>query len=169
MTQRIPWYRPTNARITVFAIAAMFVFGVVGVIWGTFFPAHVPVEMLDAGPETGFAIGKVVVFPEQNVYLIGLPDGEIRAVDGVVKGDHCTLEYRPDDLRGTSRNPLKTPGVLVDPCSGAVWAATGDAIEGADEPLRTFSVMGVDGPDGTRHVSVEVIGDRHPEPRASGK
>lgn len=160
----LPWYRPTGQRLTILVIVAMFVFGVIGVAWGYFNPKRIEVQYLDGGPESRYAIGKVVAFPEQNVYIVGLENGQLRAIDGVVRNSECIVEYRPQDPRGAERNPRGEPGVFVDPCSGAVWAATGDALSGADRSLRTFTVVGKQGPDGTRHVEVEVIGDRHPEP-----
>lgn len=160
----LPWYRPTGQRLTILVIVAMFVFGVVGVAWGTFNPKRVEVRYLDAGPESRFAVGKVVAFPEQNVYVIGLENGQLRAVDGVVRNSGCVVEYRPQDPRGAERNPRGEPGVFVDPCSGAVWAATGDVLSGADRSLRTFTVTGQTAADGTKRVEVEVIGDRHPQP-----
>lgn len=169
MTQRLPWYRLTGARLSILVIIAMSLFGLVGVLWGIQNPKQVEVQYIDGGPESGYAIGKVVPFPEQNVYVIGLENGQLRALDGVVRTNHCVVEYRPDDPRGVDRNPRGLPGVFVDPCSGAVWAANGDAISGADESLRTFSVMGVNAADGTRRVEIEVIGDRHPEPLSPSK
>lgn len=160
----LPWYRPTGQRLTILVIVAMFVFGLIGVTWGTFNPKRIEVQYLDGGPESRYAIGKVVAFPEQNVYIIGLENGQLRAIDGVVRNSECIVEYRPQDPRGAERNPRGEPGVFVDPCSGAVWAATGDALSGADRSLRTFTVVGKQGADGTRHVEVEVIGDRHPAP-----
>jgi hypothetical protein len=158
------WYLLTGPRVTILVIVAMSVFGLVGVAWGVFHPKQVALQYLDAGPESRFAIGKVVAFPEQNVYVIGLENGQLRAIDGVVQYSECIVEYRPDDPRGAERNPRGGPGVYVDPCSGAVWAATGDALSGADRPLRTFTVTGQTAADGARRVEVEVIGDRHPTP-----
>ena len=160
----LPWHRLTGPRLTILVIVAMSLFGIVGVAWGTLHPKQVAVEYLDAGPESRFAIGKVVAFPEQNVYVIGLENGQLRAIDGVVQYTECIVEYRPDDPRGAERNPRGAPGVYVDPCSGAVWAATGDVLSGADRPLRTFSVTGRTAADGSKYVEVEVIGDRHPTP-----
>jgi hypothetical protein len=159
-----PWYRLTGQRLTILVIVAMSLFGIVGVAWGTFHPKQVAVEYLDAGPESRFAIGKIVAFPEQNVYVIGLENGQLRAIDGVVRYSECIVEYRPQDVRGAERNPRGEPGVYVDPCSGSVWAATGDVLSGADRPLRTFTVTGQTAPDGSKRVEVEVIGDRHPTP-----
>jgi|GEM_PF-1260232 len=172
MTQRatrVPWYRPTNGRLVLLGVAATFVFGIGGVVWGTLFPEVIPSKLFDAGVESNFAIGKVVAFPEPNVFVIGMENGQLRAIDGVVKSNGCTVEYRPDDPRGAARNPRQVPGVYVDPCSGAVWAADGDGLVGTDTPLRTFSVMGSTAADGSKHVQVEVIGERHPAPRIPAK
>ena len=155
----------SNRRV-IAGFAIVMLIGFAGIVRGMFFadPA-VLVRIFDAGPEDQYAIGKVVPFPEQNVYLIGVDTGEIRAVAGLIDGSPCTVEWRPDDERGRARNPRQQPGVLVDPCSDAVWAASGAALSGTSRPLRTFQVGPLTAADGTRHVRVQLLGDRHPPRR----
>jgi hypothetical protein len=155
-----------GARLTVIGLVAFFLFALAGVVRGAYF-AHpeIHVSWVDAGPESEYAIGRVVPLAGQGVYVLGMEDGSLRAVDGLVKGSGCWVEYLPDDERGLAHNPRRQPGAFRDPCTGTVWAANADAIEGTREPLRTFSVASFLAPDGSRHVRVEVLGDRSQAPR----
>ena len=132
--------------------------GILAVFWGRFVsdPA-IEIVLFDAGPTAALIDQSVVAIPEQDLYLVGLEDGRIRAVDGRVEFSGCAVEYRPDDARGRARNPHGLPGVLEDPCSGAVWSVAGDAIALVDEPLRTPNVTYDRDEDGVQHVIVEVI------------
>ncbi len=144
--------------ITLAAIGAIF--------WGTLVdPPKLQVFTYDAGPVSEFEIGKVTVLDEFDIYLVGLADGRIRALDGIVEESGCAVEFRPDDPRGSARNPRGVTGAFVDPCSGAVWAITGDALSAPWplEPLRTPRVTFPEFEDGERHVLIEVIGRPRPE------
>jgi hypothetical protein len=150
-------------RLTILAIALVFVATLFawgrGVIAGG--PA-VAVRWVDAGPDAAFAIGHVVVLPGEHVYVIGLANGQLRAIDGIVEGSRCAVRWLPDDPRGAAKNPRGTAGVYEDTCSSAVWAATGDALTAETPPLRTFEVRGSTAADGTRRAEVEVLGSRQP-------
>ena len=117
----------------------------------------IEVTLFDAGAVDDHAVGVVVVFQELDLYVMGLEDGRIRAVDGRLENSDCTVDYLPDDPRGRSRNPNGTTGVLTDSCGGGVWAMTGDAISGTNEPLRTPQITFRRADDGLLHVWVEVI------------
>jgi hypothetical protein len=136
--------------------------GIGAVVWGAFFAnPDIHVQLFDAGPEeellTSLRAYPVAAFPEQNLYVVGLDDGRLRAVDGRVEASGCNVVYEPDDPRGGARNPFGNPGVLEDPCSGAVWSVAGDAIAGSDEPLRTPQISFNEDAGGVRHLFVEVI------------
>ena len=164
--QRVSRGGNLETKLTVIAFAAFFILGLFGVVRGALFARpDIHVEWVDAGPETEYAIGKVIPMAGQGVYVLGLEDGSLRAVDGLVKDSGCYVEFLPTDDRGRPHNPRQQPGAYRDPCNGALWAASGDALEGTHEPLRTFSVASFVAPDGTRHVRVEVLGDRSKAPR----
>lgn len=151
--------------LTILGLALVLIFGVGGVIWGAVVAApDIRVQELDAGPVSGFAIGEVAPYPDVNVYLVGLADGRLRALDGIVKGTGCAVEWRPGDERTRPANLGGTTGAYVDPCSGAVWTKLGDAFSGIDEPLRTFDISYITNSDGVQHVWVEVIGKRDGQP-----
>lgn len=155
-----------GTRLTVIVLVGFFVLALAGVVRGAYFARpDIHVQWVDAGPETQYAIGRVIPLVGQGVYVIGLEDGSLRAVDGLVKGSGCWLEFLPGDERGRPQNPRQEPGAYRDPCTGAMWAASGNAIEGGRVPLRTFAVASFVAPDGTRHVRVEVLGDRRQAPR----
>jgi hypothetical protein len=158
--------RVLATRLSVLAIVLVFVATLFawgrGVVSGG--PA-VPVRWLDAGPESAFAIGQVVELAGAHVYVIGLENGQLRAIDGIVEGSRCAVRWLPDDTRGVAKNPRGTAGVYEDRCSAAVWAATGDALTLDTPPLRTFEVRGATGTDGVKRVEVEVLGTRQPAPQ----
>lgn len=132
--------------------------GIFAVFWGQFFAdPGIDVTLFDAGTVDDHAVGVVVVFEELDLYVIGLEDGRIRAVDGRLENSACTVNYLPDDPRGRSHNPTGTTGVLEDSCGGAVWALTGDAISGTNEPLRTPQITFRRDEDDALHVWVEII------------
>lgn len=148
------------------AFTAIWMIAIGAVLWGVFVAnPQVSVREFDAGPvDERFAIGRVVPFPEVNVYVVGLEDGRVRALDGIVRSTGCSVQWRPDDERGRAANPRTAAGVFHDPCSGQYWAATGDALDG-DEPLRTFRRFPVvNEVDGLDHLIIEVIGRAEPAP-----
>jgi len=147
-----------DASIGPIALIVVSVLGIGAVFWGQFMaePGIVVIQF-DAGAVDDYAIGKVVAFEERDLYLVGMEDGRIRAVDGRVNGSDCAVTYIPDDPRGRLRNPNGVFGVLEDPCSGDVWAMTGDAISGADQPLRTPQLTFARDDAGVMHVWVEII------------
>jgi hypothetical protein len=150
-------------RLSVMAIGLVFIATLIawgrGVVAGG--PA-VPVRWVDAGPDSAFAIGRVVELPGEHVYVIGLENGQLRAIDGIVEGSRCAVRWLPADVRGAAKNPRGEPGVYEDTCSPAVWAATGDALTPDTAPLRTFEVRANTDDDGVRRAEVEVLGTRQP-------
>ena len=106
------------------------------VIWGFLNPADIRVEDFDAGRADRFRIGEVTSFPEQNLYVVGMEDGRLRAIDGRVEASGCAVRWQPGDARGRPHNPLGRPGVFEDPCTGAIWSMIANGIDGTDRPLR---------------------------------
>lgn len=136
--------------------------GIGAVFWGTLIStSSIVVVQFDAGPVSDYAIGEVQAFPEVDLYLVGLADGRIRAIDGRINGEDRAVRYDPDEVRARARNPRRVLGAFVDDVTGAVWALTGDAVRVADSPLRTPNVTfrTLPGNDG-QHVFVELI--NHP-------
>ncbi|MBG93019.1 MAG: hypothetical protein CL792_03465 [Chloroflexi bacterium] len=139
--------------LVTFSVLTVFIF-----LWGEIVAdPQIEVYQFDAGSIEQFDIGKIVILDDMNFYLIGMEDGRIRAVDGRNEQSGCNVIYDSDDIRGTSKNPLSITGVLLDLCSDSVWALTGDAISGANYPLRTPQVTYKRGEEGILHVWVEVI------------
>ncbi|MDA1010282.1 MAG: hypothetical protein DWG80_03550 [Chloroflexi bacterium] len=150
--RRVPtWLGPTALML----VSGFFI-GVV--IWGFLSPVEVRVVYVDAGPATSFRIAEVTAFPDQDLYIVGMEDGRLRAIDGRVDESGCSVVWMPDDLRGRSHNPRALPGVFEDPCSGAVWSMIAHAISGSSEPLRTPHIDYRRGDDGaTTHAFIEHI------------
>ncbi len=144
------------------ALLAVSLIAVGAVLWGGFISSpNIVVVQFDAGPVSDYAIGEVRAFPQVDLYLVGLEDGRIRAVDGRINGEDRAARYDPDDTRGRSRNPRRVSGAFIDDATGAVWALTGDAVRVAGSPLRTPNVTFRTLPeDGRQHVFVELI--NHP-------
>lgn len=140
----------------------MFAVALGAVFWGAFAAnPDVRVFHYDLGPVDTFEIGTIRPLPGLDVYVVGLDDGRLRALDGIVEGTGCAVTYAPDDARATDRNPGGRPGVFLDPCGSGQWALDGDALVG-DEPLRTFVVAVPPVEEGPRHVLVEVLGRERP-------
>jgi len=158
---RRPWYRRLRGGVLeLIGLVVVSGFGIGAALWGAFIAdPHPNVHYLDAGTLDRFAVNEVDAYPEVNVYLVGLEDGRLRALDGIVKSTGCAVEWRPDDPRGVRFNSGGGSGVFTDPCGAGVWEITGDAIVGA-EPMRTFQLSYVRDETGAQHVQVEVIGDR---------
>ncbi len=155
----------SRGRLTIAGLALVLVVGVAGSLWGAFIAdPDVRLQQLDAGPVGEFAIGEVKPFPEQNVYMVGIEDGRIRALDGIIKDSGCAVEWLPADTRTQSVNPERQPGAFLDPCSGAVWTTVGNAFSGTSDPMRTFQIDYETNDAGVQHVWVEVIGDRSGQP-----
>lgn len=132
--------------------------GIAAVFWGRFISdSNIDIEYFDAGPTEALLDRQVIEIPAHDIYLIGLEDGRVRAVDGRVEFSDCVVDYHHEDVRGRSHNPFGVTGVLEDPCSGAVWSVAGDAIALVDEPLRTPNVTFRESEDGLQHVIVEII------------
>jgi hypothetical protein len=147
-----------DASVGPIMLVAVSLAGILAVLWGQLFAdPGIIVTQFDAGRLDAHGIGQVVAFPELDLYVIGMADGRIRAVDGRLEGTECSVTYLPDDARGRSRNPNGVMGALEDVCTGGVWAMTGDAISGAEEPLRTPLVTFHRDDVGLLHVWVELI------------
>jgi hypothetical protein len=163
--------RPSRGLTRWLAPAGLLIVSVLGigaVFWGQFV-AHPGIRVFefDAGPVDGLEIGLVRPFPDLGLYLVGLADGRVRAIDARVHSTGCTVAFLPDDERGRSVNPRGLPGVYEDACTGAYWAVDGDQIGAASrppEPLRTFELAYKTLPDGKQHIFVEVIGREQPSP-----
>lgn len=154
-----------HGRLTIAGLALVAIVGIGGAVWGgVIADPEVHVQHLDAGPVRGFAIGEVVPYPDQNVYLLGIEDGRIRAIDGIVKDTGCAVRWDPADARTIAENTGHASGAYTDPCSGHVWTNAGNAFAGAKAPLRTFQIEYHTNDDGVQHVWVEVIGDRSGRP-----
>lgn len=161
MTDRQP--KSSRRFVGPMVVLIVAVAGVGAVIWGALVAdPGIKVFLFDAGPVTELAVGEVKPLAQVDVYVVGLEDGRIRAVDGVVQSTGCAVRFLPDDERALSRNPLRLPGVFVDPCGDGVWAITGDAVAG-EEPLRTFHLSYERDENGVQHVQVEVIGRSDPQ------
>ncbi|MCK9486145.1 MAG: hypothetical protein M0R73_05495 [Dehalococcoidia bacterium] len=146
---------PSRLGPVALLLSSMFFIGVV--IWGWANPAEIAVEYYDAGRANSFTIGQVTAFPERDLYVVGMQDGRLRAIDGRVEASGCTVDWRPADDRGRLYNPGGAPGVFEDPCSGALWSMVANAIEGSDEPLRTPHIDYRTGADGTTHAFIEHV------------
>ncbi|GMU41450.1 MAG: hypothetical protein AMXMBFR23_23160 [Chloroflexota bacterium] len=120
---------------TVLLLLSMFFLGVV--LWGYFNRPDIRIEQIDVGALDEFAVGRLVARPEDNLYLVGMDDGRIRALDMRNQQTGCIVEWISDDDRGRAHNPEAQPGVFQDPCSGAVWSMVGNAISGSNVPLKT--------------------------------
>jgi hypothetical protein len=142
-----------------FVLLALCALGIVAVVWGgTAGKAEFVVESYDAGPLEQFAIGQIVAFEEPGLYVFGRENGQLRILDGLVRSTGCWAQWLPDDPRARSANPDGASGTFTDSCSGALWAMTGSAIAGTNEPLRTFTFLVRAAPDGVQHLYIEVIG-----------
>lgn len=119
------------------AMLVITVLGVGAVLWGYFNPPDIRVVQFDAGPVSQWKAQRTVGFPSQHIYIVGLDDGRLRALDTRIEASHCVARWLPDDARGTAKNPAGLPGVFEDTCSGGVWSMIGDAISGSDKPMRT--------------------------------
>jgi hypothetical protein len=137
------------------------VLGIAVAIYGAFFAdPDIHVGRFDAGPVSQFAIRHVTTYPELDLYIVGLDDGRLRALDGRVQDSDCAVDWLPDDPRGSVRNPGQINGAFVDPCGGAVWSMLGDAVSGTSRPLRTPQMTYRTGEGDVPHAFVEMI--NHP-------
>lgn len=139
------------------ALLVMTLFFVGVVVWGLVNPTEIRVEYFDAGRADAFEIGQLTAFPEHDLYVVGLQDGRLRAIDGRVEGTECRVSWIADDTRGRAHNPGGVSGVFEDPCTGAVWSMEANAIEGATEPLRTPYIDYRPGTDGALHAFIERV------------
>lgn len=157
---RLGRYVPASLRSVSWGPLALLIVSVLAiatVIWGNLRGPGIEIRYFDAGPLSDYAIGAVVAFPEEEIYVIGMADGRLRAIDGRVESSGCSVRHLTNDERGRSRNPLGAAGAFEDPCTGALWAVTGDALSSAEEPLRTPFVLIGTADDGLQHVRVELV------------
>lgn len=150
------WHAPRWLGPAAFLVVTALAIGTS--VYGYFYGPKLEVVQFDAGNVNQFAIHRVVAYPEHDLYLVGLDNGGIRAIDGRVETSDCRVRWLPDDTRGASRNPAGLPGVFEDRCTGALWSFEGNAISGSEQPLRTPHVSPGISPDGrTQHVLVELV------------
>ena len=147
---------PTWVGPTALLVISGFFIGVV--LWGIFNPTEIRVVYFDAGPADSFEISKVTPYEEQDLYVVGMEDGRLRAIDARVESSGCTAEWLPNDPRGSAHNPQGLTGVFEDPCTGAIWSMEANAIEGTDAPLRTPHIDYRPGTDGREtHAFIERV------------
>jgi hypothetical protein len=143
------------------AMALITLIGIGAVFWGRFVdPTTIAVQSFDAGEVQSYEIGEVRPFEDVQIFMVGLEDGRLRAVDARVESSGCIAEFHPEDGRGAVDNPLGRDGSYVDPCTGASWFLDGDQLDaagGASEPLRTFVITYETPPGDVQHAYVEVI------------
>ncbi len=148
---KTPWLGPT-------ALLVISMVGLFAVFWGYLNPPDVRIQIFDAGPLSDYAIDRLVEFPEDGLYLVGMSDGRIRALDMRVEQTGCIAEWHPGEEIGRAHNPAGQPGVFRDPCDGATWSMVGNAISGTDHPLRTpVATVRLSPESQVMHVYVEVI------------
>ncbi len=141
---------------TALLLVSAFFLGVV--LWGYFNPADIRVVYFDAGEADRFEVGHLTAFPEQDLYIVGLEDGRLRAIDTRIADSDCVAVWLADDPRGTTHNPGGAAGVFEDPCSGATWSMEANAIAGTEVPLRTPYIDYRPSADGTGvHAFVERV------------
>lgn len=141
---------------TVLLLLSGFFIGVV--LWGYYNPVEVRVVYFDAGAADAFEINRVQVYADQDLYIVGMPDGRLRAIDGRVDASGCSVNWLSTDERGRDANPDGLPGVFEDPCTSTVWSMQANAISGTNLPLRTPHIDYRTGLDGrTVHAFVELI------------
>lgn len=126
---------PAAAGPTALLVVSAFFLGVV--FWGYFNPAEIRVVYFDVGRADSFEINRVTPIAGEDLWVVGMEDGRLRAIDGRLEASGCVANWLPDDVRGRSDNPQGLTGVFEDPCSGALWSMNANAIEGTDKPLRT--------------------------------
>jgi len=144
------------------AMLLITILGIAAVFWGRFVePTIIPVQSFDAGPVAKYAIGDVRAFDDVEIFMVGLDDGRLRAIDARVASNGCVVEFDPNETRGAVANPLGRDGAFVDPCTGATWFLDGDQLDaagGEPEPLRTFVITYETPPGDVQHAFVEVVG-----------
>ena len=146
-----PWLGPTALLIVSAA-------GIFAALWGGMFAdPPITVRYFDAGAVDTFAIRQVNAYPEVDLFVVGLDNGKIRALDARVEASGCVAAWLPEDGRGRAANPGQLPGVYEDPCSGAIWSMEGNAISGSETPLRTPQIKPRTIEDGKQHIFVEMI------------
>ncbi|MDA0270137.1 MAG: hypothetical protein O2798_09630 [Chloroflexi bacterium] len=140
------------------ALLLISMIGLGAVVWGYLNQPDIRIAIVDVGALDEFAIGRFIERPEDNLYLYGMPDGRIRALDMRIQGTGCIAEWIRDEEAGRAHNPGAEPGVFRDPCDGATWSMIGNAISGSNVPLRTPVVMVQGDIQGrSQRVVVEVI------------
>ena len=163
--------RPPQRR----AIGPLFLFGVIllailAVVWGRcVIDPEIQIFSFEAGPLDDLEVGDVLAVPSVNMYVIVLDEApgakQLRVVDGQIKATGCNVQWRPEDTTGSPHNPAGKPGIFIDTCGMGRWAATGDAIAGTSNPLRTPRFTAFLDDEGRQFVRIEVIG--RADPRAT--
>lgn len=160
--------RPGRRAVGPIAFLIVVVLAILAIFWGRFV-ANPDIEVFyyNAGPIDELRTGDVLAFPEVAMFVVVLDEvpGEtkqIRAIDGIAPSTGCSVSWDPDDERTMVRNPGRKPGSFTDPCRGARWDTSGDAVAGTTQPLKTPNFTPFLNEEGLQYVRIEVIGRSDP-------
>ena len=161
---------PRRQKAGPFLFIVVVLLAIGAVLWGRFaIDPEVTVFDYETRPITALEVGDVTEIPEIAMFVVILDEApgaaRFRVVDGLTRSTGCSVRFDPLDMRFANRNPNGKPGSFTDPCSGAVWVTTGDAVSGTSQPLRTPAFIPHTDAEGRVILNIEVIG--RPDPRAT--
>ena len=130
------------------------VIGIYAVLHGYMNPPRIQIEKFDAGSINNFLIGDVKYFQEEEFYLVGMKNGNIRALQQSMHKS-CSLTYFGNRENNDNKiKPFAIQNIFFDDCNN-MWDVNGNSFSQNQVPLKTLFVK-IENSSGDSKVIVEL-------------
>ncbi|MFB0900880.1 MAG: hypothetical protein QMB22_02595 [Dehalococcoidia bacterium] len=130
-------------------------FGLFAVVYGYLNPPKLQIRDFYVGELHSFSIGQVVFFENENFYLIGMKNGNLRALSSSFNNECNVSFFAQRPVEDIKFKPFSLDNIFFDNCQNA-WDINGNNLMGNKVPLKTLFVK-IKSSGNDQKVIVELI------------
>lgn len=113
--------------------------GISAVLHGYFNPPNLQIEDYDVGYLSNYKIGEVYYFEDADFYLVGMKDGNLRALIHPIN-QNCKLFFNSKkNANDIKINHFSLNEIFFDDCNN-IWDVNGNSFSSNKVPLKTLFV-----------------------------